>query len=408
MKRQRQSLSSTRLIRSANAVSVLRTLYTEGGCSRPKLTRLTRMSPATITRIIAELIEQGFIFESGVAESSGGRKPVILELNYDRIFIACIQVLRDRVDLAVADLRGKIVARRSFCPYSLEPAAVIREITEGIGALLDESALARERLIGGGVAISGIVDSVNGILRRSTNLGWRSVAIGKELEAGLGFPVVVENDANAAALAEIWFGRARDAASLLYIKTDRGVGAGVIYERNLLSGVRGMAGEIGHVPLIRPGRPCRCGQSGCLETYLYIPDVLRRYEKATGRSPAGGEEFFALAEAGDADAAAMVAEAAEALGVAASMAAGLLDLDMVVIGGIWGRCGQEFMERIRQVYLAVLEGSGLSKDLAVIGSGLDEEADLLGAAGLVINRWLTPPIQASYTSRLLNGQKELV
>ncbi|MGE5599803.1 MAG: ROK family transcriptional regulator [Bacteroidota bacterium] len=408
MKRQTQSLSSTRLMRSANAVSVLRTLYNEGGCSRPRLTRLTRMSPATITRIIAELLDQGFIRESGVAESSGGRKAAILELNYDRIFILGIQALRDRVDLAVTDLRGRFVARRSFCPYSLEPDSMIEEMTKGIEALLDESAVAKERLIGVGVAISGIVDSVNGILQRSTNLGWREVAIAKALDEGLGIPVVVENDANAAALAELWFGLAKEASSFLYIKTDRGVGAGVIYERNLLVGARGMSGEIGHVPLMRPGRPCRCGQSGCLETYLYIPDVLRRYEKATGRRLAGGEEFFALAGEGDADAAAMVAEAAEALGVAASLAAGLLDLDMVVIGGIWGRLGHEFMRKIRRVYQAVLEGSGLSKDLAVIGSGLGEEADLLGAAGLVIARWLTPPIQASYAGRMFHVEKELV
>lgn len=402
MRKQRQSPSNTRMLRSANAVSVLRTLYAEGGCSRAKLTQLTRMSPATITRIIAELGGQGFITESGVEASNGGRKPVVLELNYDRIFIAGVQILRDRVDLALADLKGHIAARRGFEPYSLEPALLIKEIVKECEALLAESAVDREHVIGIGVAISGIVDSLNGVLLRSTNLGWREVEIAGALQAGLGLPVAVENDANAAALAELWFGRAKSASSLLYIKTDRGVGAGVVVERNLLTGTRGMAGEIGHVPLIQPGRPCRCGQSGCLETYLYLPDVLRRYEEATGERPANGEALFAKAGGGDAAAARIVDEAAEALSRAISLAAGLLDLDMVVIGGVWGRA-DGILQRIVRHYRAVLESCGLDKDLEVLGSDLGEKADLLGAVGLVINRWFTPPLQAAEAGRLLSG-----
>ncbi|MGQ9780494.1 MAG: ROK family transcriptional regulator [Bacillota bacterium] len=394
MRRQRQSLSSTRLLRSANAVAVLRTLYTEGKCSRTRLTRLTRMSPATITRITAELGAQGFISESGVEASKGGRRAVILELNYERIFIVGISILRDRVDLALSDLRGEFIHRRSFYPYALEPSLMIKEIAGEFEALIAEKEVAKERILGVGIAISGIVDSVNGVLLRSTNLGWRGVAIAKELEEVLGLPIVVENDANAAALAELWFGHGKNAASLLYLKTDRGVGAGIVYDRNLLAGVHGMAGEIGHVPVIRPGRPCRCGQSGCLETYLYLPDVLRRYEEMTGKK-AGGDELFLSAAGGDATARLLVDEAVEAMATAVSMAAGLLDLDLVVIGGIWGRQGESFLARVERRYQEVLEGCGLQKDFAVVGSSLGDESDLLGAVGLVINRWLTPPIQSS-------------
>lgn len=406
MRRQKQLLSSTKLLRSANAVSVLRTLYTEGSCSRARLTRLTRMSPATITRITAELGAQGFISESGMEASSGGRRAVILELNYEKIFIAGVSVLRDRVDLALSDLRGEFTHRRSFPPYSLEPASLIKEIAAEFEMLIAEGGVAKERILGVGIAISGIVDSVNGLLLRSTNLGWRGVAIAKELEDALGLPVVVENDANAAALAELWFGHGKNAASLLYIKTDRGVGTGIIYDRNLVAGVRGMAGEIGHVPVIRPGRPCRCGQSGCLEAYLYLPDVLRRYEELTGERPSGAELFLRV-QNGDPAARLIVDEAAEALAAAVSMAAGLLDLDMVVIGGLWGRQGEGFLTRIRRRYQEVLEGCGLSKEFSVVGSSLGEESDLLGAVGLVINRWLTPPIQSSGMGDLFGNKNVL-
>jgi len=98
---------------------------------------------------------------------------------------------------------------------------------------------------------------------------------------------------------------------------------------------------------------------------------------------------------------------AEALAAAVSMAAGLLDLDMVVIGGLWGRQGEAFLSRIRRRYQEVLEGCGLSKEFSVAGSSFGEESDLLGAVGLVINRWLTPPIQSSGMSDLFRNKNVL-
>jgi predicted NBD/HSP70 family sugar kinase len=385
-------LSSTRLIRSFNAIAVLQTLYQEGSVSRSRLTEVTKMSPSTVTRIIAELTEQGLITEECIGESNGGRRPVIFRLNYNNLFAAGVQILRDRVAIAISDVKGNLLARQVFQQYSLEPVTLVQEIAVEFQKLLASSAIDKEKILGVGVAISGIVDSESETLIQSVNLGWRDVKVAELLEKALGLQVLIENDANAAALAEFWFGGAKDVSSMMYVKTSTGVGAGIISERRLLTGAGGMAGEIGHVPLVPGGRQCRCGQSGCLETYLYLADVLRRYEQETGQAIAGKEEFFQKAAAGDAVARMLIHEAADALATTVSFAEVLLDLEMIVVGGLWGSLGEVFLGRIEQKLQGFLERTGLTKKVIFRGSALGEDSDLLGAVGLVINEWFTPPI----------------
>lgn len=392
MSKNRNSLNSTRVVRLFNATSLLRTLYREGSCSRTKLAKLTHMSPATVSRITSELVDQQIIVEKGTGKSNAGRKPVIFQLNYEKIYIAGACVSRDQMGLAIANLKGMILAKRYFHPSSLEPESLMNEIVREFELLVQETNINREYILGLGLAISGIVDSEQRKLVHSVNLGWQEVQIGEILENELDLPVLVENDANAAALAELWFGEATEVKNLLYIKTDTGVGSGIIYERNLLTGPRGMAGEIGHLSFIPNGRKCRCGLEGCLETYVYAPDVIGRYEQETGQHL---ENIFHLQEKareGDSVARTIINEAAEALSLAVLFASGLLDLDLVVIGGGWGALGDDFLNLIREKTAERWERSGIGRTVPVAGSQLGESCDLLGAVGLVIHRWLVSPI----------------
>ncbi|MCR4401650.1 MAG: ROK family transcriptional regulator [Firmicutes bacterium] len=389
---QRRSLSSTRFIRSFNVVSALQTLYREGACSKSRISQITSMSPATVTRIISELVEQGVVSEYKVAESTGGRKPVIFRLNYDKLYVVGIQLVRDGVALGLCDLKGRILAKRKFRPYSLEPKSLIAELSREFELLLGMNGVNREHILGSGLAISGIVSSESGTLVRSVNLGWSDVRISEVLESALGFPVVVENDANAAALAELWFGCARDVSSFMYLKTDTGVGAGIVCGGSLMAGPRGMAGEIGHAPVVRDGRECVCGQRGCLETYMYAQGLLRRYETETGVHLEEPRDFFTLITSGDEAARRMMDEAAEALGVMASVAATMLDLDLIVVGGLWGELGERFCDPVEKRCNEIMERTGLGKTLKVRGSALGEDSDIRGAVGIVIDKWFTPRI----------------
>lgn len=385
--------SSTRLIRSLNAKIVLQTLYRHGRCSRSQLTRLTKISPATITRITTQLLEQGIIYEGTQAKSTGGRKPVYLHLDYTKLYIVSVQLIRDRTAVALLNLKGDLLVKRDITPVGFTPEELLPEVYREIDSILGQTGVIRDHILGIGVAISGVVDSTRGLMVKSVNLGWENVPVADILGGMLSLPIYVANDANAAALAELWFGQCKDCDSFLYLKTDTGAGVGLVIRRQLASGPRWLAGEIGHVPVIPGGRQCRCGQRGCLEAYVYISDVLERYAALAGRSLTK-TEFVELVQSGDKGACSLVQETAHALSQAVCSWGVLLDLDKIVIGGIWGQMDKEVIEPIYRRYTQVLANSGLERDVTISGSSLSDDNDLFGAAGLVIHSWLSPELAA--------------
>lgn len=387
--RGRGAAGGTAVLRSLNAAAILRTLHKEGACSRARLTRLTGMSAATVSRIVGQLIERGVVVEVRRGESTGGRRPVLLQIADAKLYAIGAQLQRDSVSCLLTDLRGQPLGRRVYPPFDLEPDGLIRELARQVAGLIHEANVDRRRILGVGVGVAGVVDSARGAVVRSVNLGWRSVPAAAMLERLLDLPVVVENDANAAAMAELWFGPAPRKDSLMFLKTQAGVGAGILVSGRLISGPRGMAGEIGHLTVVEGGHPCRCGEAGCLETYVNVQDVLDRYRQRTG-APVDKEGFFGRARDGDPVAHRLVDEAAFALAHVVTYAGMLLDLDLVVIGGVWGRLGPEFLAAIEAHHQAAVRRTGLTKSMEVRGASLGDDAELLGAIGFVVDRWLGP------------------
>lgn len=384
----RRSLSSTSFIRSYNAASILRTLYEKGVCTRSQLTRATRISPATVSRIVTQLVEAGIVRATTQAASSGGRRPALLEIDQTKLHAVGVELRQDQVAMALVNLGGEQVRREAFTPATLHPERLVADLARRVAAMIEEGGVDRASILGVGLAVAGVVERERGMVVRSVNLGWDNVPVAASLEARLDLPVLVENDANAAALAEVWFGR-RQERNLMYLKTEAGVGAGIVLEQQPVNGPRGMTGEIGHIPLIQDGHLCRCGQHGCLETYVNVQDVLERYARLAGRA-LDKEGFFRLALRGDRVASRLVDEAAEALTMAVSFAGALLDVDVVFIGGVWGEFSPAFVERIQQGFQAVVDRTGLEKQVRVRGASLGADTDLMGAAGLVIDDWLNP------------------
>lgn len=382
-------ISSTRLIRTYNASTVLRVIFKHGSCSRSQLTKLTGMSPATITRIIADLMEQGIVLEGKVGESTGGRRPVYVYIDHTKLYIGAVKLLQDDTVVAILDLKGRPIIKEQIFPSSLDPNRLLQQVVDTFNNLLTSAQINLEHILGIGVAISGVCQPEQGVVINSVNLGWKDVPVTKILNQGLDLPVYIENDANASALAELWFGTAKDATNSMFIKTETGAGVGIVINRSLTTGSHFMTGEIGHVPLIQNGLLCRCGQKGCLEPYVYFGDVQNRYEAKTQRKVTN-TNFVQLVEAGDQVALELLQETAPALAIACSHWGILLDMDVITIGGLWGQFEQEIIAYCQNYYASVLDSTGISRNIRIVGSDFNDETDLRGAAGLVINHWLTP------------------
>ena len=295
--------------RGHNRALVLQHLFHDGAMSRADLARETGLTRVTISDLVAALIADGYVVEVGQREASGPGKPATL-VDLDRAGHRIVGLDLSGPDVfvgAVLTLDGEIVARddeaRGSDPFASVAALAARLV-----------AASHAPVLGVGVGTPGIVDD-NGTALSAPNLGWYGFALASELGAALDLPVLVANDANAAALAEYTFAGAEP--DLMLVRVGAGVGAGLLSGGIPTRGARYAAGEIGHVTVGTDGGPeCACGKIGCLEAWLSVPALRARLAAATP-----GERDGVLRDAG------------ERLGIALAPVVGALDLSEIVLSG---------------------------------------------------------------------------
>ncbi|MFN6121322.1 MAG: ROK family protein, partial [Actinomycetes bacterium] len=249
------------------------------------------------------------------------------------------------------------------------------------------------RVLGIGVGVVGLVNRTDNSVSIAPNLGWHDVAFGDRLQRALGrkVDVVVSNDADLAALAEVRRGVATGAREVLYVWGEVGVGGGLISRGEPITGAAGFAGEVGHVPVNPDGRPCRCGSTGCWETEIGEGALLER----SGRSPDGGRDAVdaLLADADAGVPAALDALAVEArwLGIGLAGLVNVMNPSMVVLGGLLGRV----FPYVHDEVLAEIDRRALAsarRGVVVVSSALAGDAPMLGAAELAFDPVLADPL----------------
>ncbi|WP_089158463.1 ROK family protein [Micromonospora sp. NBS 11-29] len=331
-------------LRELNLAVVLRRIAAaERPPSRAGLAAGTGLTRATVSAVVDDLIAGRLVAEAEPAPRTGAGRPARgLVLAADGPAGLGLEVNVDYLAACVVDLTGTVrhhLVRRA----DLRPVSPTDALTR-LAALADEARAAAVRdgltLAGAVLAVPGLVDD-DGLVRLAPNLGWRDVDV-PALLAGhpLAEPVdgvpalVVENEANLAALGELYAGPAGP-RSFLHVTGEIGIGAGIVLDGSLYRGTRGWSGEIGHVPVQPQGRPCRCGGQGCLERYAGQEAILAAAGLPGAELPAdtAATRLADLAGAGDAATLSALADAGTALGVAVAGVVNLLDLDTVVLGG---------------------------------------------------------------------------
>nr|WP_226024864.1 ROK family transcriptional regulator [Streptomyces hyderabadensis] len=310
-------------LRSHNTALVLDLLRTAGaeGISRLELAERTGLTPQAVSKITARLRDEGLAAEAGRRASTGGKPRTVLRLVPGAGHALGVHLDRDELRAVLVDLDGTVVAERC-APLDLGAGAetVLEGVAraaaelaaEGLGHLVAEAArvpgaalAAAPTLLGLGVALPGPLDHVRGVLHRITGFpGWDGYPLREALERRLGVPVVVDKDTNAAALGLAVGGAGAGDGTFAYLHLGTGLGAGLVFGGGVHRGARTGAGEFGHQVVQLDGPPCTCGARGCIEA-LCLAAVAR----------------------GD------LAEAARVLGTGAANLAGLLDIDLVLLGG---------------------------------------------------------------------------
>jgi predicted NBD/HSP70 family sugar kinase len=382
-----RSEGSLASLRRLNRRRVINALRQHGMVSRAEIARRTGLSRSTVSSLVTELQSDGLVVEreeTGAAHGEqGGRPPILLSFDASAGAALGIDFGHSHVRVAVSDLSSTILAERA------EPLDTDHAAQEGLDVAIDliEEALAeagveRSRLIGAGLGLPGPIDQADGVIGSSAILpGWVGVAAAEEMRGRLDVPVIVDNDANLGALAELTHGAGRGATDLVYLKLSSGIGAGLILGGRLYRGWGGMAGELGHVLVDPEGAVCRCGNRGCLETAASTGALIDMLRRSHGELTVG--EMLALAHDGDLGCRRVIADAGRVVGSAAAFMFNVLNPQRLVVGGDLAAAGDLLLDGVRSsVRLAALPAAA---DAARVVAGvLGERAQVLGALALAV------------------------
>ncbi|MFG1708785.1 ROK family protein [Nonomuraea sp. M3C6] len=366
-------------MRARNLAVVLGTIHRSGPNTRAALAEMTGLTKTTVSSLVSDLLEAGVVTESGaVRGGERGRPGVAVSLSGHRVATLGLEINIDYLAACVVDLTRTVRLRRTRPAdnRNSSPAGTLQGLRDLVKETTAEAGEAGLRIIGAALAVPGTVEG--GVLRNAPHLGWRDVRIADLTD----LPFAIDNEANLAALGELWFGSR--AADFLYVSGEIGIGAGLVVGGTVFRGTFGLAGELGHVVVVPDGPACRCGGQGCLEVYAGQDALLGDLGSVA--------ELVARLESGDRRAVAACERAGHALGVALTSAVHLMDPGRIVLGGIYAPLFRWLEGPVAEglgVRLAHMRGT----PPALVVSGIGADAAVLGAAGLIIQRLIADPAQ---------------
>ncbi len=386
-------LGNKDLIRALNRSLVLNTIKSFGPIARAEVARRTGLSPATVTGLTADLIEEGLVFEKAAGDSSGGRPPILLALNPCGGYVIGVKLTENEVIAALTDLEATVIAKVNL-PWSGDSKEeIVQVISESVARLISQGNIRRKQLLGLGIGLAGVVDARAGTLRKSPYLPWLDLPLRDLLQSRLRLPVYLDNDVNTLTLAEKWFGSGQGVENFLVVTVGRGIGLGIVMNGQFYRGAHGGAGEFGHTLVDAQGPLCACGKRGCLEAYASDPALMREAARqgALSRPVSTPDELAALAAAGDSGAQAILGHAGEVLGRAVADLINLFDPELIILGGEGARSGEALFGPMRQA-LNQQVMSGLSKDIQIRVEPWGDDAWARGAASLVLRELFESPV----------------
>ncbi|HEX6444423.1 MAG TPA: ROK family transcriptional regulator [Streptosporangiales bacterium] len=392
-------------VRRHNLGRVLSHLADAGPSSRAQIAAAVGLTKAGVSSLAADLLARGLVAEPGRRTAGdAGRPGSVLVVDGAGCAGLGLEVNVDYLSGCVVDLARQTRFQRVDATVDRRsPRRTLARLADVAGQAWDAAAAQGLTVGGVGVALPGLVDPDAGVLLHAPNLGWHDVDVARQLGDALGIDprqVVLDNEANLAASAELWFGDGAGWGDYLHVSGEIGVGAGIVRDGAIARGSHGFAGEIGHLSIDPRGPECGCGGRGCLERYCGQEAILRaagvaaRPTTSTGRPDGSLAQLLAALEAGRTRPARAVARAGEALGRGVAGAVNVLDVDTVVLGGIYSRLApwlvEPFTESLRRDAMAARWAP-----TRVEVSRLGPDAAVRGAAGLTVHRVLTDPASLS-------------
>lgn len=385
-----------------NRRSVIDIIRTQAPINKAEIAKQTGLSIPTVMKITDEFDKNHLVRVTGKGESSGGKRPELLELIPDAYYIIGVDIGRSRIKAIVMDLSGKLVVKeRVKTGETLPEQQLIGRLTDLIGRVIRESGFAMEQFLGLGIGMPGLLDSERGTVLFSPDFHWENVELLKPIGEHFPMYTILENSNRAMAMGEHWFGAGVESSYFVCVNLGHGIGSAIVQNGEFYRGSCGSSGEIGHITLEKKGPLCSCGNQGCLEALASANAMasqarqavregrgLRMLELAQGEvENIDAKEVFDAAREGDRTAAEIVDRAIEYIGIGLAGYINLLDPDMLILAGGVTNAGDYLLDRLKAVIKArQMKSAGRKVKIRV--SKLGSDAAAIGAASIILKQFI--------------------
>ena len=396
-------------VKRSNRSAALRILHEKGAMSRKRLAEYMNLTPAAITKIVGEMIEEGLLLEGEMLQSSGaGRREILIDLNPEAAFALGVLINLRQTIVSAVRLDGSVIfAEENRIPEKADAEETVRRLAGRLNELKCEYGMDDERIIGIGIAVRGICSTDGRTVVNSFGaLDRENFPICDRMEALSGYPCIMANNVRALFAAHSFSARESEGHSQFFLRCEYGIGASLSIDGKIWHGVTEQCAEIGHIPVVRRGgKPCSCGKSGCLETIASpvairedalgilaeeTTPVLWNMAQKKGKDALQLEDVFAAAKNGDAQVGDIVSRAASALAMALKSVIYLFDPEKIVLYGrmfndsyYLSRLLAEMQEGVDSGHAVKIERSAFNQQLETRAAGLVAVEAFLRNGGFV-------------------------
>ncbi len=401
----RTTTADQMFVRRHNTAVILDCLRLNAPLSRADISNRTGLNRSTVSSIVSGLVQQGLVRETELQKARLGRPGMALELSPDGACAIGTEIGVDFCSISLTNFVARPIWRkRVTVDPKIGQIAFIERVGDLVQEALGHGGPSDSKPLGIGVGVPGLVDIARGELQFAPNLKWSNVPLRDLLAQRFDLPVFVENDANAAALGEYYFGVARGVENFIYLSADVGLGGGIVLGGKLFRGSGGYAGEVGHITIDPDGEVCGCGRKGCWELKVGPRAVVReiRNKLRNGADSLIRElaqdrlesitfvQVIAAAEAGDGVAQAALQDVAQWLGIGIANLVNTFNPELIVLGGSLALASKILTPVIEAtVREQALRPSQQVLRFAISAHG--SEACVVGAAALVLDEILRYP-----------------
>lgn len=379
-------------VQRLNQVSVLQVLRQNGVISRKQISDYVGLTPGTVTNIVRDLIEAGYVIETGFLSGKKGRRAVGLTINPEGFYVMGVRLSRASIVCRIYNPNAEVIVSKKVPIEDFERAQqVLNCMLDSMGEVIEESGVAG-KLQAIGVSTPGPLNLKEGkITYLHGNIDWRDVPIRQLVQDRFGIPTILEHDANAAALAEVLFGEAKDVNNLVYVAVGRGIGAGIILKGEPYHGSLGTAGQLGHVSVNLDGPRCQCGGSGCLTNYSSSKAFIKRMQHLGVDTKGEINGLVDLAKQGNKTVYEEVVKAAHYTGVAVASAVNLLNPEVIIFGDEMTWFGPLWFNTAKETVLSRLAPE-IAQGVDVRLSSFGQDAFLLGTGAIALEYVCQNPV----------------